>query len=105
MDKIERKVELTNGFKLNLEELYPNVFLDKLDELVTGYNKIVKRLKKDMEHDEVMDSITMKKGVELENHLNSHINLIKEGIKDELKYSGENRDRQRSKKSKRKTKA
>ena len=45
MEKIERKVELTNGFKLNLEELYPNVFLDKLDELVEGYNEMKAKLK------------------------------------------------------------
>ncbi len=55
----------------------------KVNELVEGYKKIMKRLKEDMEHDEVMDGITMEKGEELADHLNSHINLVKDGLKKE----------------------
>lgn len=70
--KIERHQNLHD------EEIY-----DKLDELAKGYNKIMKRFKEDMKHDEVMDGITMEKGEELADHLNSHINLVKDVLRKE----------------------
>lgn len=39
MEKIERKIELTNGFKLNLEENCPMQVLDKLDEIIEWINE------------------------------------------------------------------
>ncbi len=81
MDKIDRKKWVIHPQIDSLAVAQ----LDKLDELIDSYNEITRRFKKDMEHDEVMDGITMKKGEELADHLNSHINLVKDGLKKELK--------------------
>lgn len=40
MDKLDRYIILTTGSKLRLEENCPQRVLDKIDELVEGYNKI-----------------------------------------------------------------
>ena len=66
----------------NTELIYDYKELEKkVYELKEGYNETMKRFKKDMEHDEVMDGITMEKGEELADHLNNHINLIKDGLR------------------------
>ena len=82
MDKIKK--ELSGDLKVPEARAEMMMrMMNKIDELIEGYNKIMKRLDKDMEHDEVMDDIIMKTGEELADHLNSHINLVKDGLRKE----------------------
>ena len=73
MDKVERVKTLANGFKLDLEKIYPAEVFDKLDELVEGYNEglegIVKRWAEQVEINDRLSEFCSRILERLDNHI------------------------------------